>query len=62
MAVPKKKTSKRKGAQRRTHYKATAPAVVACPQCKSPKQPHHLCPECGYYDGREVVKVAGADS
>ena len=22
---------------------------------RSPKQPHRVCPNCGYYDGEEIV-------
>ena len=40
------------------NWKLTAPGYVACPQCHEPKMPHHVCPECGYYDGKEVVKAA----
>ena len=58
MAVPKRKTSKARRDQRRANWKLTAPGYVACPQCHEPKMPHHVCPECGYYDGKEVVKAA----
>ncbi len=37
----------------RTH-KASVPALVECPQCHQPKRPHHVCPTCGTYRGREV--------
>ncbi|BDG60618.1 50S ribosomal protein L32 [Caldinitratiruptor microaerophilus] len=60
MAVPKKKKSHRKQAQRRAHWKLTAPTLVECPRCRSMKRPHHVCPTCGHYDGRQVLKVAGA--
>jgi large subunit ribosomal protein L32 len=58
MAVPKRKTSKARRDQRRANWKLNAPGFVACPQCHEPKMPHHVCPECGYYDGKEVVKAA----
>ena len=58
MAVPKRKTSKARRDQRRANWKLEAPGFVACPQCHEPKMPHHVCPECGYYDGKEVVKAA----
>jgi large subunit ribosomal protein L32 len=57
MAVPKRKQSKMKGRQRRTHYTALAPTVVKCANCGEPKRPHHVCPHCGIYRGRQFLKV-----
>jgi large subunit ribosomal protein L32 len=54
MAVPKRKTSKSRRDKRRTHVTLPAQTVVACPHCHSPKRPHHVCPTCGTYRGREV--------
>jgi large subunit ribosomal protein L32 len=34
-----------------------APSVSECPQCHAPKLSHRVCPNCGMYDGRQVVKV-----
>ena len=31
--------------------------VIACPKCKEPVLPHRVCAACGFYKGREVVKV-----
>ncbi len=56
MAVPKRKMSKARRDSRRANWKLAAPGLVDCPQCHEPKKPHHVCPECGYYDGKEVVK------
>lgn len=28
-----------------------------CPKCKAPVLSHRACPACGYYKGREVVKM-----
>lgn len=58
MAVPKRKMSKARRDQRRANWKLTAPGFVSCPQCHEPMMPHHVCPECGYYDGKEVVKAS----
>lgn len=54
MAVPKRKTSKARRDKRRAQHKLVPQAVVACPQCHQPKRPHHVCPTCGSYRGREV--------
>lgn len=55
MAVPKQKQSKARGAKRRTHWKINGPGLSRCAQCDQPKLPHRVCPNCGYYRGREVV-------
>jgi large subunit ribosomal protein L32 len=57
MAVPKRRTSKRKRDQRRAHDALSIPGRSKCPQCSEPKLPHRVCPNCGSYRGREVVQV-----
>lgn len=57
MGLPKKKYPKSRQGKRRSHLALKAPATVECPQCHSPKLPHHACHTCGTYDGREVIKV-----
>lgn len=57
MAVPKRRTSKARKRKRRTHYKATAPALTPCARCGSPKPSHRVCPECGYYRGEKRITV-----
>lgn len=58
MAVPKRKVSKARRDKRRSSvWKLTAPALSKCTQCGELKMPHRVCPLCGYYKGREVVKV-----
>jgi large subunit ribosomal protein L32 len=42
---------------RRAHDFLTPVLASACPQCKEPKLPHHVCPNCGTYKGREVVPL-----
>jgi large subunit ribosomal protein L32 len=42
---------------RRANWKLTAPNLVECPQCHELKMPHRVCPECGYYNGKEVIKT-----
>lgn len=57
MALPKRRHSIGRGRRRRTHWKVSVPQTVICPQCKQNKLPHHVCPVCGYYKGREVLKI-----
>ena len=58
MAVPKGKTSKSRRDKRRANWKLEAPTLVKCSKCSAFKVPHKVCGECGYYNGREVLKKA----
>ena len=55
MAVPKKKTTPSRRGMRRAHDAISAEAHNECQNCGELKRPHHVCPHCGYYAGREVV-------
>ncbi len=57
MAVPKRKVSKARRDKRRANWKLSVPGMVKCPQCGEFKLGHRVCPACGYYKGKEVVKV-----
>ncbi|WP_033343889.1 50S ribosomal protein L32 [Catenuloplanes japonicus] len=57
MAVPKRKMSRSNTRARRSQWKTSAVATVACPQCRSPKLPHTACNTCGTYNGRQVLEV-----
>jgi large subunit ribosomal protein L32 len=57
MPNPKRRHSRTRGRRRRTHYKVTVPNVVDCPNCHQSRLPHHVCPHCGFYDGRRVITV-----
>ncbi|MBN1916196.1 50S ribosomal protein L32 [Candidatus Dojkabacteria bacterium] len=56
-AVPKRKHSKRRKNIRRSHLAIKEPTLVKCPNCKHPMKPHHVCDNCGFYKGKEVIKV-----
>ena len=58
-AHPKRKVTRSRAGKRRSHSAVKPPALDLCPQCHSPKMPHHACPTCGTYNGREVIKVEG---
>jgi large subunit ribosomal protein L32 len=54
MPLPKRRHSSTRQAKRRTHYKiTTTPTLAVCQRCKAMARAHHICPECGYYNGRQ---------
>lgn len=57
MPNPVKRHSKSRRNKRRSHDFLKFPATSVCPQCNEPKLPHHACPSCGSYKGREVISV-----
>jgi large subunit ribosomal protein L32 len=59
VGVPKKRTSKMRRDRRRAANKnlRSPVQVIQCPKCKEPVMPHRACAACGYYKGREVLKV-----
>ena len=57
MALPTRKLSKSRKRKRRTHDRLSKVNLTTCPQCGEPKLPHHVCPHCGTYKGREVIKI-----
>jgi large subunit ribosomal protein L32 len=59
MALPKRKYAKARQGKRRSHLAKTPPATELCPQCHTIKKCHHVCPNCGYYGGSEVIEVKG---
>jgi large subunit ribosomal protein L32 len=56
-ALPKRKYAKARQGERRAHLGIPSPALEHCPQCHSLKLPHHVCPTCGTYAGREVIEI-----
>jgi large subunit ribosomal protein L32 len=32
-------------------------SLTECPQCHSPRRPHHACPVCGMYKDRQAITV-----
>jgi len=58
MAVPQNRVTRSKRNMRRAHDGLDGANPNECPNCGELKRPHHVCPSCGYYDGREVIKQA----
>ena len=56
-ALPKRKISKQRKNNRRSHQALKAPTLSKCPECKKMKPAHQVCPFCGTYKGIQVIKV-----
>lgn len=55
--LPKQRTSKSRRNRRRAHHALKKPNLVQCTNCGELRRPHHVCPHCGFYQGREVLSV-----
>jgi large subunit ribosomal protein L32 len=56
-ALPKRKVQQGRRNRRRSHLALKPRQLVACPQCHEPRRPHHVCPNCGFYNGIEVIEI-----
>ena len=53
--LPKRKTSSARRDKRRAHDSLKARNLVQCSNCGEMRLPHTVCPNCGYYQGREII-------
>lgn len=58
MAHPKRKTSKARKNKRRSHHALSDTPLAECSNCGAMHRYHHVCMECGYYRGRQVINVS----
>ena len=57
MAVPRAKTTNaRTRRPRGVNMHLVAPQMVECANCGNLVLQHHVCPKCGFYRGRQVIK------
>ena len=57
MAGPKRKVSKARRDNRRSHvWKLALPGMTKCPKCGEYNLSHRVCKACGTYNGKEIVK------
>lgn len=55
---PKHRTSKARRDKRRTaNWKVSVPSLAKCSKCGALIMPHRVCPNCGTYNKRQVIKV-----
>ncbi|MCB9134338.1 MAG: 50S ribosomal protein L32 [Anaerolineales bacterium] len=55
--LPKRKLSKGRRDRRRAHDALKARNLVQCSNCGQMRLPHRVCPNCGYYQNREVIEI-----
>lgn len=60
MPNPKRRHSTRRTGNRRAHDFLTSSSLSECPNCHEKKLPHHACPKCGTYKGRQVLDTKEA--
>ncbi len=55
--LPKRKRSKSRVGTNRAHQNMALNSLVECQRCHQPMKPHHACPACGYYRGRDILHI-----
>jgi large subunit ribosomal protein L32 len=60
MPHPKRRHSAIRRDKRRANDFITAPNLTTCSHCGAPILPHHICPECGYYRGKQAIEIGNA--
>lgn len=58
MAVQQNRVTRSRRNMRRSHDSLSAANPNECPSCGELKRPHHVCPSCGTYNGRDVMPLA----
>lgn len=55
--LPKRRVSSGRRDRRRAHDALKARNIVVCSNCGETRLPHRVCPNCGHYQGREILDV-----
>lgn len=56
MGLPSKRRTKQSKRERSSHFALVQTGLTTCTHCKKKIRPHRVCPFCGYYKGREIIK------
>lgn len=57
MGLPAKRRTKQSKRERASHFALKTFRLTVCSHCKRNIRPHAVCPHCGYYQGRQVLKI-----
>ncbi|MEE8448868.1 MAG: 50S ribosomal protein L32 [Thermodesulfobacteriota bacterium] len=60
MPNPTNRFSRSRRNKRRAQWTRTPITLTTCAQCGESKLPHHICPNCGTYRGREYIPLEEA--
>ncbi|MBQ8142538.1 MAG: 50S ribosomal protein L32 [Bacilli bacterium] len=61
MAVPTRRRGHSKQGQVRQNTALKPVNTVTCSNCGAAIKPHHVCPNCGFYNGKKVKEVKEAE-
>jgi large subunit ribosomal protein L32 len=57
MALPKRRISRARGRKRRAaNMRLDVPTLIECGNCGNRVMPHRVCPKCGFYRGKQILK------
>lgn len=54
---PKKRHSRARQGKRRASIHLIVANAVICSNCGAPQKAHRVCEACGFYKGKQVIKV-----
>ena len=57
MTLPKKRRTKGSRGKRGSHHALMSVNLQPCPKCNAAKLPHRVCPNCGTYKDKQVIKL-----
>ena len=57
MSVPKKRQNRRRKGMRASHHALKSASISNCSKCKKPVLPHQVCKHCGFYKGKDILKL-----
>ena len=57
MGTPTQKRTTASKKRRASHFAIKNIQAGACSNCKKPVKGHYACPACGFYKGKEVIKI-----